>query len=166
MDTVAQRIFVPPVPIPPEQPLPVREFLRAIRENALTMWPEAAYRDNVLVRQFFGRKNFLLNAPDAIHHVLVDNHANYRRTPASIRILRPIAGDGLLLSMGEAWRLQRRTVAPALGPRVIPLLSRHILASTQEALDMLDQPCVDLLTFIQTLTLDIAARSMFSLETR
>ena len=57
------------------------------------MWPEAAYRDDVLVRQFFGRENFLLNAPDAIHHVLVDNHANYRRTPASIRILRPIAGD-------------------------------------------------------------------------
>ena len=40
------------------------------------------------------------------------------------------------------------------------------MAATQEALDALDQPCVDLLTFIQTLTLDIAGRSMFSLETR
>jgi cytochrome P450 len=167
MDTVAQRIFVPPVPIPPEQPLPVREFLRAIRENALTMWPEAAYRDDVLVRQFFGRKNFLLNAPDAIHHVLVDNHANYRRTPASIRILRPIAGDGLLLSSGDAWKLQRRTVAPALGPRVMPLLSGHVMASAREALDGLDgEPAIDLLAFLQTLALDIAGRSMFSLETR
>jgi cytochrome P450 len=108
----------------------------------------------------------LLNAPNAIHHVLVDNHANYRRSAASVRILRPITGDGLLLSMGEAWRLQRRTVAPALGPRVIPLLCRHIMASTREALERLDQPGVDLLTFIQTLTLDIAGRSMFSLETR
>ncbi|HEX3991982.1 MAG TPA: cytochrome P450, partial [Acetobacteraceae bacterium] len=166
MDAVAHGRFVPPAPIPPPAPLPLREFLRAIRQNALTIWPEQAYRDDMLVRQFLGRKNLLLNAPEAIHHVLVDNHANYRRSAASIRILRPITGDGLLLSMGEAWRLQRRTVAPALAPRVIPLLCRHIMAATQEALHTLDQPNVDLLAFIQTLALDIAGRSMFSLETR
>ena len=109
MDIAAPGLFVPPVPTPPPAPLPLRAFLRAIRENALTIWPEAAYHEDVMVRQFLGRKNVLLNAPEAIHHVLVDNHANYRRSPASIRILRPITGDGLLLSMGEAWRLQRRT---------------------------------------------------------
>lgn len=169
MDAIAHGLFVPPVPTPPPAPLPMGAFLRAIRENALTIWPESAYRDDVMVRRFFGRKNVLLNAPDAIHHVLVDNHANYRRSPASIRILRPITGNGLLLSMGEAWRLQRRTIAPALGPRVIPLLSRHIMAATREALDALDRQAdqsVDLLTVMQTLALDIAGRSMFSLETR
>src|SRR5262249_49363805 len=88
---------------------------------------------------------------------------------ASIRILRPIVGDGLLLSTGDAWRLQRRTIAPALGPRVIPLLSRHIMTATAEALSALDrqtdQP-IDLLAFLQTLALAMAGRSMFSLETR
>jgi|HubBroStandDraft_1064217.scaffolds.fasta_scaffold10499_3 cytochrome P450 len=166
MDTIAHERFVPPVPPPPAQPLPLRQFLRAIRENALTIWPESAYHDDVVVRQFLGRKNVLLNAPDAIHHVLVDNHANYRRSAASVRILRPIVGDGLLLSTGEAWRLQRRTVAPALGPRIIPLLCRHIMASTNEALENHIGPETDLFAFIQTLTLDIAGRSMFSLETR
>ena len=169
MDTLPPALFVPPVPAPPAAPLPMRAFLRAIRENALGIWPEAAYHEDRMVRQFLGRKNVLLNAPDAIHHVLVDNHANYRRSPASIRILRPITGNGLLLSMGETWRLQRRTVAPALGPRVIPLLSRHIMRSTDEALDELERRIarpVDMLTFVQTLALDIAGRSMFSLETR
>jgi cytochrome P450 len=166
MDTVSHGTFVPPVPVPPAAPLPARQFLRAIRENALTIWPDAAYREEVMVRKFLGRENVLLNAPDAIHHVLVDNHANYRRSSASIRILRPITGDGLLLSTGDAWRLQRRTVAPALGPRVMPLLCRHIMASTYEALDALTEQRVDLLSFIQALTLDIAGRSMFSLETR
>ena len=123
--------FVPPIQPKPPAPLPTRRFLRAIRTNALTIWPDAAYTEPVVVRHFLGRVNLLLNNPDAIHHVLVDNHQNYRRSAASIRILRPITGLGLLLSMGEAWRLQRRTVAPALGPRVIPLLSRHIMASTR-----------------------------------
>jgi unspecific monooxygenase len=169
MDVAAPASFVPPVPTPPAAPLRLRPFLHAIRENALTIWPEAAYRDDMTVRHFLGRRNLLLNAPDAIHHVLVENHANYRRTPASIRILRPIVGDGLLLSTGDAWRLQRRTIAPALAPRVIPLLSRHIMTATEEALDALerdsDRP-IDLLSFLQTLALDIAGRSMFSLETR
>jgi cytochrome P450 len=166
MDTITHGLFVPPAPMPPPAPLSMRAFLRAIRENALTIWPESAYRDDFMVREFFGRKNVLINAPDAIHHVLVDNHANYRRSPASIRILRPITGNGLLLSMGETWRLQRRTIAPALGPRVIPLLSRHIMAAANEALDRLDRSQVDMLAFMQSLALDIAGRSMFSLETK
>jgi cytochrome P450 len=176
MDDIARRLYVPPVPPPPAAPLPMREFLRAVRENALRIWPEAAYHDEVAVRQFFGRANFLLNGPEAIHHVLVDNHANYRRSPASIRILRPITGQGLLLSMGEAWKLQRRTVAPALAPRVIPLLCRHIMATTREALEQfapghansgdVHPGGVDLLAFLQTLALDIAGRSMFSVETK
>src|SRR5208283_189294 len=92
---------------------------------------------------------------------------NYRRSPASIRILRPITGEGLLLSEGDDWKLQRRTVAPALAPRVMSMLARHIVATTDAALARLAvraaQP-IDLLATMQTLALDIAGRSMFSLE--
>jgi cytochrome P450 len=157
----------PAVPPPPEAPLGLRAFLRAIRTNALSIWPQAAYRQDVTVRAFLGRTNVLLNAPDAIHHVLVGNPGNYRRSPASIRILRPITGEGLLLSEGDDWKLQRRTVAPALTPRVMPMLARHIVSATDQALVRLaaqvGQP-IDLLATMQTLALDIAGRSMFSLE--
>ncbi len=165
MDGVPRRLFVPPVPVPPAQPLPTRQFLRAIRENALTIWPEAAYRDPVVSRRLFGGLSVVLNAPDAIHRVLVDNHANYRRTAASIRILRPITGNGLLLSTGENWKSQRRATAPALAPRVIPLLCQHVNAAAAAALGTLGEQ-TDMLAFMQNLALDIAGRSMFSLETQ
>src|SRR6185312_13803111 len=80
-------LFVPPHPPIPTVDLPFLSFLRAIRSNALTMWTEAAYQEDVLVRRVLGRSNMLLNAPDAIYRVLVDNPGNYRRSPASIRIL-------------------------------------------------------------------------------
>jgi cytochrome P450 len=157
----------PPVPAAPEAPLSLRGFLQAVRTNALTIWPQAAYQQDTTVRRFLTRTNVLLNAPDAIHHVLVGNPANYRRSPASIRILRPITGEGLLLSEGDDWKLQRRTVAPALAPRVMPMLARHIVSSTDRALARLasggDEP-IDLLPAMQALALDIAGRSMFSLE--
>jgi unspecific monooxygenase len=158
----------PLAPAAPEKPLSLRAFLRAMRTNPLTMWPASAYRQDTTVSDFFGRSNVLLNAPDAIHHVLVGNPNNYRRSPATIRILRPITGEGLLLSEGDDWKLQRRTVAPALAPRVLPMLARHIASATDEALARLavqaGQP-IDLLATMQTLALDIAGRSMFSLET-
>jgi cytochrome P450 len=165
----AHAFLVPPRPVTPATPLPFFRFLRTLRVNALSMWPEAAYEQDVVRRRMLGGTNLLINAPGAIRHILIDNAANYRRTHASIRILRPITGDGLLLSTGEAWRHQRRTIAPALAPRMLPLLTRHIVAATDEAVALLrtqiDRP-VDLLSTLRTLALDIAGRSMFSLETR
>ncbi|HEY1934218.1 MAG TPA: cytochrome P450 [Acetobacteraceae bacterium] len=165
---VATPLIPPRPPIPPQE-LGLLPFLRAIRTNALTMWTERAYQDDILVRRFFNRTNVLANTPDAIHRVLVDNHANYRRSPASIRILRPITGEnGLLLSEGETWRLQRRTIAPALAPRVMPMLARHIVTTTSDVLPMLAAKAsvepINLLQAMQFLTLEIAGRSMFSLE--
>jgi cytochrome P450 len=169
MSSAATSPFIPPRPPLPERELSFPEFLRAIRTNALGMWTEAAYRDDVVVRWLLGRRLMLINAPDAIHRVLVENPNNYRRSPASIRILRPLTGNGLLLSTGDEWRFQRRTIAPALTPRTLPVLARHIVTCTREAVAVLasqiDQP-VDLLAAMQNLALDIAGRSMFSLETR
>ena len=170
MDASAATHLIPPHPTPPAHELGFRAFLRATRTNALTMWTERAYQEDILERDLLGRRTLLLNSPDAIHRVLVDNHANYRRSPASIRILRPIAGDGLLLSEGDAWRHQRRTIAPALAPRVMPLLARHVVSTAQEQLIAIaeqsrEQP-IDLLATMQFLTLEIAGRSMFSLEMR
>lgn len=151
----------------PDTTLPLRAFLRALRTNAITMWPKSAYQAPHTVRTFLGRTNVTLASPDAVHHVLVGNAGNYRRSPASIRILRPVTGNGLLLSQGEEWKLQRRTTAPALAPRVLPMLSRHIIACTDRAIARLrtqsNQP-IDLLSTMQTLALEIAGRSMFSLE--
>jgi cytochrome P450 len=170
MDIDTQPLLIPPRPPSPAHELPLLAFLRAIRTNALTMWTEAAYEQDIVPRRFLTRTHVLVNAPDAIHRVLVGNPENYRRTPASIRILRPITGDGLLLSEGEAWRHQRRTIAPALAPRVMPMLARHIVATTQDQVVSIAaqaaQAPLDLLATMQSLTLEIAGRSMFSLEMR
>jgi cytochrome P450 len=158
--------FVPPRPPIPDGDLSWYQFLKAVRTNALQIWPQAAYREDILIQSFFGRERLLLNAPTAIHRVLVENTNAYRRTPAAIRILRPIVGDGLFLSEGEEWRHQRRTIAPALAPRITHVLAGHVLDATEPALARLaaERRPVDLLAALQLLTLDIAARSMFSLE--
>src|SRR6185437_7138885 len=91
-----------------------------------------AYEEDVIQSAFFGRSSFILNNPDAIRHVLVDNYENYTRTPAGIRVLRPVLGEGLLIAEGRAWKHQRRTLAPAFTPRAVMTLVPHMIAVTDE----------------------------------
>jgi cytochrome P450 len=141
-----------------------RGIARAMGQNALLAFPPAAFEEEVVVRRFFGRRQIILNKPAGIQHILIDNPGNYRRTPATMRMLRPLLGRGLLLSEGEDWKYQRRTVAPALAPRTMPMLARHVAQVTGKVIGKLataSEP-VDLRAEMQFLALEIAGRSMFS----
>jgi len=160
------RAMLPPAARAPAEAPSGRGIARALGENALLAFPPEAFEEEVVVRSFFGRRQVILNRPASIHHILVDNPGNYRRTGATIRMLRPLLGKGLLLSEGEDWRQQRRTVAPAFGPRTLPILAGHIAQATDELIDGLAE-CggrpVDLLAEMQFLALEVVGRSLFSL---
>ncbi len=157
-------LFTPATLDPSEAVTGLRAVARATRVNALAMWSREAYRQETFIQSELRRPRFLLNGEAGIHRVLVANPQNYRRTPATIRVLYPITGEGLLLSEGETWRRQRRTVAPALAPRIMPMLARHVVDVTQRTLSAHQPGTTDALALMQSLTLNIAARSMFSVE--
>jgi cytochrome P450 len=144
-----------------------RGFARSLRDNAIGIFPPRAFEEEAVFRKVFGRRQIIMSRPAGIQHVLVDNPGNYRRTAAGIRILRPLLGKGLLLSTGEDWRHQRRTLAPAFAPRTMPILARHVAKAAVAAIAALRASCaapVDLLAAMQFLALEIAGASMFSLE--
>jgi cytochrome P450 len=153
-------------PQAPTGTLSGRVIAKALRDNALLAFPPEAFEEDVVYRRFFGRQQIILNRPAGIHHILVENPDNYRRTPATMRMLRPLLGNGLLLSEGEDWKHQRRTVAPAFAPRTMPLLARHVARAAEVAVANLEASAerrVDLLATMQSLALEIAGTSMFSL---
>jgi cytochrome P450 len=160
---------VPPVPARPAGPMPLWRLILQLRRNALGTWGEPAYELDLLSGPFLGRKSLMVNAPEGIRRVLVDNHANYGRTPATLRILHPMIGDGLFLAEGEAWRHQRRLVAPAFAPRSLAVVARHVAAVAGEAVADLRSRTpgpVDLLRTVQRLALEVAGRALFSQEMR
>ena len=93
---VVRRPLVPPSPPRAPDNMTAIGRMAAMRESAIGTWGQRAYEDDIIRGRFFGRSSFILNAPDAIRHVLVDNYENYTRTPAAIRVLRPVLGEGLL----------------------------------------------------------------------
>ena len=143
------------------------ERMAAMRESTIGTWGQRAYEEDIIQGRFLGRTSFILNTPDAIRHVLVDNYENYTRTPAGIRVLRPVLGEGLLIAEGRAWKHQRRTLAPAFTPRAVAPLVPHMIAVTDETIAKLQAVSgapVDLREAMQRMTLEIAGRTMFSFE--
>lgn len=159
------RRVVPPAPPRAPEDMTARARMAAMRRSAIETWGQKAYEDDIIKGRFFGHASFILNGPDAIRHVLVDNYENYTRTPAAFRVLRPLLGDGLLTAEGRVWKHQRRTLAPAFTPRAVGTLVPHMLSAIDETVADLqgktDGP-VDLREIMQRMTLEIAGRTMFS----
>jgi cytochrome P450 len=162
---VTRQPLVPPSPPRASETMNLFGRMAAMRRSAIETWGQRAYEEDIVQGRFFGRSSFILNTPDAIRHVLVDNYENYTRTPVGIRVLRPLVGEGLLIAEGRTWKHQRRTLAPAFTPRAVTPLVPHMIAATDETIAKLQGRCgvpVDLREAMQRMTLEIAGRTMFS----
>lgn len=158
---------VPPRPAPARAVLPLPLLLWAIRRNVLATWGAPAYELAIVSRPFLGRRSFLVNDPAAIRRILVEEPESWGR-PASVRrLLAPMLGEGLFLAEGDLWRRQRRLLQPAFSGRHLDRLAVVAARATDAALDRVaphGRHAVDLLAFVQELTLTVACRVLFDLD--
>jgi len=153
-------------PTPPQGPLPLRRFLRLLRESSIATYRADAYSADILERHLFWRRTFFVNEPGAIKHVLLDNASNYAKTEITRRLLEPGLGRGLLTSEGETWRRHRRIMAPSFDYRSIvayaPLMT-EIAAHLADRWDALPAGAeIDVAAAMMKATLHIISRTMFS----
>jgi cytochrome P450 len=159
----------PPAPQPREGRLGPLRLYRALRKNAITAWRSDAFEEPYIedTNQLGGF--VLLNDPDLIRHVLIDNAANYPKDALQLEKLTPAVGRGLLTSDGAEWRLQRRTVAPLFQPASVASYLAPMTASVDTMLarweDYADSGAtVDVAHEMTALTYDIISRTVFSHE--
>ena len=154
------------MPSRPEGRLTLRQFLRVVRDNTLATYPAEAFDEDIIVRRLLWRRRFIINEPNAIRHVLLDNAANYTKSELGRRLLEPGLGRGLLTSEGENWRRHRRIMAPAFDHRSImgyaPIIT-EVTAGLVEQWDALaDSIEIDVAAAMMHTTLHIISRAMFS----
>jgi len=112
---------------------------------------------------------YLLNHPDYIRHVLVDNNRNYSKDTNSNRIFGRVFGSGLLTTEGDPWRNQRRMMQPAFHHTRIEQLDGMIVEVAQSMLDRWqhafesNQP-IDIAREMASLTLTVTTRSLFGVD--
>ncbi|WP_157080687.1 cytochrome P450, partial [Methylobacterium variabile] len=160
--------YAPPVPALADR-VGWLGLLGAFRRNTLEAFPRACLDEPaVTIRLPGGGRMVLLATPAGARHVLLSATDHFVRLPAGRRVIGPIAGRGLVLADGEAWRHQRKVLAPAFTPRTLPLMLRFVARIADETCGRLAAnpgAPVDLRSEMQRVALDIATSSMFSLET-
>ena len=112
---------------------------------------------------------YLLNHPDYIRHVLVDNNRNYSKATRSNQIFGKVVGEGLVTAEGETWRKQRRMMQPAFHHTRIEKLDSLIVEVAHSMLDRwqlayeTNQP-VDIAREMAALTLTVTMRALFGVD--
>jgi cytochrome P450 len=115
--------------------------------------------------RFLNNEGYLLNHPDYIRHVLVENNRNYNKQSFDYQILKPIVGNGLLTSDGDFWLRQRRLIQPSFHKQRIRNFGDIMVESTLEMLERWDsreQKELDISFEMMRLTLTIVGRALFS----
>ena len=164
---LSEHTVVPLMPPMASDRVGAMQVIWALRRNAYSAFPPRCLAEPVVKLPLAGRHLVLASSPDAIRHIMITHAEDYVRLPLGRRVLGPIAGKGIIVTEGEAWRRQRRAMAPAFTPRNVPIMAAHIVrcaeASCLRLAGSTDRP-VDLLQEMQMLSLDIAATSLFSME--
>ena len=112
---------------------------------------------------------FIINAPEGIKRVLVDNVNNYTKKNIDYQILKRILGEGLLTSEGAFWRRQRRMIQTIFTRQRIASYATQMLEEV-EAMQTRWQPWIetgesfDLAEELMKTTLNIAGKTLFGLD--
>ena len=156
----------PPAPTPREGQLGPIEFLMTLRRNPIETWTRAHFERPILTGRGLLGIGAVVSAPTAIRRVLVDNAANYQKDALQKRVLSPGLGDGLLTIEGDAWRLQRRALAPLFNPRVVSSFAAAMARNAEALADRWDRirpgRVIDVQKQMARVTLDILGETIFS----
>ena len=152
--------------VPPPGRYSLAQRWRQRRERLLPLAPDRAYDDPIVTTRMLLRPIVLVNDPASVRRVLVENVANYPKTPMERRFFTAIFGAGLLGIDGDLWRAHRRVMAPAFDPRSVasyaPAVSEAAAAFIEHWTTLGDGARVDMAEEMTDLTLRIIARTMFS----
>ncbi|MFT3974326.1 MAG: cytochrome P450 [Amaricoccus sp.] len=119
----SRRLFVPPTVTPPGRPLGVLASVRAVRRNVLNIIPAISYTQPIVTGTTGPARWHMVQGPEGMRRIFLDNVGNYPKSEVMIRMLRPAVGASLFTAEGTRWRWQRRAIAPVFAARNVAALA-------------------------------------------
>lgn len=170
MSQIAAKSNVVPVNklVPPTLPSPgLMGWLDAFRTDPLGLLTQA--REAGDLARFRAGPTFIyvVNHPDMIKHVLLDNHRNYGKDTVVIRQIKRFSGENIFTGEGDFWLQRRRLMQPAFHrqhlaefgkvmTQSIEELDREWAARTNQTLIVGDE--------MMRVTLRVVGRALFSID--
>ncbi len=108
---------------------------------------------------------YLLNHPDQVKEVFVTRHREFGKTDRFKQVISSVDGNGLVVSEGDFWLKQRRTIQPIFHHDRLNTYTSVIVAKTHEALTSFRPgQNVDMSEEMTKLTLRAISKILFGLD--
>jgi cytochrome P450 len=157
----------PAAPVPNTRDMNRVQAVIALGRNAVAAWSERAYRELYVYDRNWMQDFLLVNDPEGVKHVLLDNVGNYRKSRQIQRTTGPALGNGLFNADAESWRFQRRTTAPMFSMRhVADFVAPMAQVAEKHLAGWRDGEDLDAAEEMMRLTYAIITHTMFSDDVR
>jgi cytochrome P450 len=153
---------------PPPKAASFFKTLRASKGNAFEIVPMEAFEQPVYFSKSILGKVLMVNDPEGVRRILLDNVANYPKNDLEIEFFSAMFGEGLLSAPGPKWRVHRKVMAPYFGARTVESYAPAMVDSTLEFSRHWEarpnSAEIDIAEDMKALTLKIICRTMFSTD--
>lgn len=141
-------------------------LLRRMARDYLGFWGRAQqeYGDSLYVC-VAGQDTYAFTHPDQIREVLVEKSDAFIRYERHMEVLREVHGQSVLISEGDAWKKQRRTLQPGFSPKRYESYAVQMGEAASIVLDDLARhggQAFDFEGAMNVLAMDVILRTMFS----
>jgi len=156
----------PAAPVPHTRDLSVLQVLIELSKNPVAAFGARAYREPYVYARTWVQDFLMVNDPEGVKRVLLDNAENYVKSVQFQRLTRPALGNGLVNAEGASWRFQRRTTAPMFSMRRVAGFADAMAETAEELVarwqSMPEGHVLDVADAMMQLTYHIISRTMFS----
>jgi len=158
-------------PLPPAPPGPLGNVVLGNMAEGwsrpLELFSRCMTDHGPIARLRFGASfYYLVNDPDLVRHVFVENARNYKKS-RNYRGIKIVLGDGLFTSEGEHWKRQRKLAQPGFHRERLAGFARTMSEATRAAIARLSalagEP-IQLNEEVSRLALGVVCQTLFSAD--
>ena len=156
----------PPFPAPRKTALGAGGLLLTLWRNPIEAWTQRHFDEPIVFERTMFGEFIVVSDPHAIQRVLVDNARNYGKGELQRRVLGKAMRNGLLLAEGDAWRDQRKALAPAFAHRAVTAFAPAMQAAIDDLIErwraLRDGSVIDAGAEMARLALDVLTHTIFA----
>lgn len=159
-------LYIPPYPEPRAKRPSLLGRLVLLRRSWLSVFFGKSYTMKTGQIKLPLHNLYVINQPDLVRRVLVDDAAKYPKSQVLHQMLTLLVGNGIFISNGAEWSRQRKMMEQALSvphiKNVFPLMQDAVLDLISQLDQAVDSVPINISEQMSHVTADIIFRTIFS----